>query len=153
MRTTREGPQHRDPQGGSFEGTQRGGDGRRPGRRPLQKAGGSRSGGRYTKRGAAQQAAVTKIGRLSRWRPLHKAGAAQQAAVTETGRLSRWPLHKAGGRDRRPLQEAGGRYRRPLQEQCPGAGCPNNAGAHQQARKPGNPDGTVGNRKFPTGTG
>jgi hypothetical protein len=56
-RTTREGPQHRDPQGGSSEGTQRG-DGRRPGRRPLQREGGSRGGGRYTKR-AAQQAAVT----------------------------------------------------------------------------------------------
>jgi hypothetical protein len=52
MRTPREGPQHRDPQGGSSKGTQRG-DGRRPGRRPLQKAGGSRGGGRCIKRGAA----------------------------------------------------------------------------------------------------
>ena len=47
--TTREGPQNRDPQGGSSEGTQRG-DGRRPGRRPLQETGGSRGGGRYIKR-------------------------------------------------------------------------------------------------------
>jgi hypothetical protein len=53
IRATWEGPQHRDPQGGSSEGTQRGG-GRRPGRRPLQKAGGSRGGGRYIKRGAVQ---------------------------------------------------------------------------------------------------
>jgi hypothetical protein len=67
----------------------------------LQKAGGSRGGGRYI-----------------------KPRAAQQAVVTETGRLSRRPLQKAGGRHRRPLREAGGRYRRPLQEQCPGAGCP-----------------------------
>jgi hypothetical protein len=44
MRTTREGPQRGDPQGGSSEGTQRG-NGRRPGRR--QNAGGSRGGGRY----------------------------------------------------------------------------------------------------------
>jgi hypothetical protein len=121
-RTTREGPQpqHRDPQGGSSEGTQRG-DGRRPGRRPLQTAGGSRSGGRYIKRGAAaQQVAVTETGRLSRRRPLQKnkkQGAAQQAAVTETGRLSR-----------RPLQKAGGHYRRPLQEQRPRAGCSNTRG-------------------------
>jgi hypothetical protein len=99
----------------------------------VQKAGGSRGGGRYIKRGAAQQVAVTETGRLSR-RPLHKAGggsaggryrnrAAQQAAVTEIGRLSR-RLQEAGGRYRRPLREAAGRYRRPLQEQCPGAGCP-----------------------------
>jgi hypothetical protein len=109
MRTTREGPQHRDPQGGSSEGTHRG-DGKRPGRRPLQKAGGSRGSGRYTKRKATQQ-----------------------AVVTETGWLSRRPLQRAGGRYRRPLQEASGRYRRPLQEQCPGAGCPNKLGTTASA--------------------
>jgi hypothetical protein len=110
MRTMREGPRHRDPQGGSSEGTQRG-DGRRPGRRPLQKTDGSRGGGRYMKRRAAQQAAVTEMGRLSR-RPSF--------------------VQKAGGRYRRPSYEkrtavAGGRCRRPLQGQCPGAGCPSSA--------------------------
>ena len=39
IRATREGPQHGDPQGGSSERTKRG-NGRRPGRRPLQNAGG-----------------------------------------------------------------------------------------------------------------
>jgi hypothetical protein len=54
-RTTREGPQHRDPQDGSSEGTQRG-CGRRPGRWPLQKAGSSRGRGHYIKRGAGGSA-------------------------------------------------------------------------------------------------
>ena len=53
---------------------------------------------------------------------MHKAGAAQQAAVTEIGRLSRRPLQEASGRYRRPLREAGGRYRRPLQEAGGGDG-------------------------------
>ena len=64
------GTANRDPHGGSSEGTQRG-DGRRPGRRPLQKAGGSRDGGRYIKRG-----------RLSR-RPLQKAGGRYRRPLQE----------------------------------------------------------------------
>jgi hypothetical protein len=100
-RTTRERPQHRDPQatGRQFRGD--------------------------TKR---RRIAESRRQQQQRRRPLHviKRGAAQQAAVTETGRLSRRPLRKQGGRCRRPLQEAaGGRCRRPLQEQCPGAGGPN----------------------------
>jgi hypothetical protein len=113
MRTTREGPQHGDPQGGSFEGTQKG-------------------------RTAARAAAVTerrrqqrrrplhKEGRLSRW-PLCEAGGAQQAAVTERGRPSQATV--TGSRHRRPSHEAGGRHshRRPSPAQCPEAGCLNTA--------------------------
>jgi hypothetical protein len=50
-----EGSLHRDSQGGSS----------------VQEAGGRRGGGGYIKRGAAQHAAFTEIGRLSR-RPLQK---------------------------------------------------------------------------------
>jgi hypothetical protein len=68
MRATREGPQHRDPQGGSSEGTQRE-NGRRSGRRPLQDTSGSGGDGRYITRGAAQKSAVAKAGGRYR-RPL-----------------------------------------------------------------------------------
>jgi hypothetical protein len=98
MRTTREGPQHRDPQVGSSEGTQRG-DGRRPERRPSQKAGGSRGGGRHTKHEAGGGSAGGR----------HRNRAAQQAAVT-------------GGRHEKRAAVTGGRCT--LQETCPGAGCP-----------------------------
>jgi hypothetical protein len=64
IRTTGEGPQREDPQGGSSERAKRG-NGRRPGRRPSQNAGSSRGGGRYIKRGAAQKAALTERGRPS----------------------------------------------------------------------------------------
>jgi hypothetical protein len=56
----------------------------------LQKAGGSRGGGRYIKRGAAQQAAVTETGRLSR-RPLQKAGGRYR-----NNALGRMPQHYGG---------------------------------------------------------
>jgi hypothetical protein len=140
MRTTREGPQHRDPQGGIIvprgDKEQRG-DGRRPGRRPLQKAGGSRGGGRCTKRGAAQQAAVAvtvtvqRQGGSAGGGRYTKRGAAQQAAVAaqkqggSAGGRYRSRAAVAVTRYRRPLQEAGCQCRRPLQEKCPGAGCPN----------------------------
>jgi hypothetical protein len=90
------GTANRDPQGGSSEGTQRG-DGRRPGRRPLQKAGGSKGGGRHIKRG-----------RLSR-RPLQKQGGS------------------AGGRYRKRAAVTGGLYekRAAVTGGCPGTGCPN----------------------------
>jgi hypothetical protein len=96
MRTTREGPQHGDPQGGSSKGTQRGNE-RRPGQRSLQNAGGNRGCGRYIKRGAAQKVAVTERGR-----PL-------QAAVAGSGRSLQAAV--TGGRYRERAAVTGDRHR------------------------------------------
>jgi hypothetical protein len=73
------------------QGTQRG-NGRRPERRPLQNACGSRGGGCYIKRGAAQKAAVAVTER----------GRSLQAAVTVTG--SGRPLQAAVTGSGRPVQ-------------------------------------------------
>ena len=89
MRTTREGPQHGDPQGGSSEGIQRG-KGRWPGH-----AGGSRGGDRYIKRGAAQKA---EGGRCSYRKRVAVTGGRYRKRVTVTGDRYREQEAITGGR-------------------------------------------------------